>query len=85
MKGYLEFYLSNEDVVKGKPDPEIYNTAIVRLGLLPSECKIVEDNEHGIKAAHASGAHVMVVDTVRDVNYSNIKYHIDKLEGKKCL
>lgn len=84
LRDYLEFYLSNEDVVKGKPDPEIYNSAIARLGLLPSECMVVEDNEHGIKAAHASGAHVMVVDVVQDVNYSNIKYHIDKFEDKEC-
>ncbi|CAI1852832.1 HAD family phosphatase [Serratia fonticola] len=69
---YLEFYLSNEDVVKGKPDPEIYNKAIHNLGLKSEECLIVEDNFNGIKAAKASGAHVLEVERVEDVNYSNI-------------
>jgi beta-phosphoglucomutase-like phosphatase (HAD superfamily) len=79
---YLEFYLSNQDVVKAKPDPEIYNTAIKKLGLLPDECVIVEDNENGLKAARASGAHVLQVETVIDVNYDNIKKFIQELENE---
>lgn len=78
---YLEFFISNEDVKQGKPDPEMYNKAIAKLGLEPSECMIVEDNENGIKAARASGAHVMIVDTVEDVNYYNIQYHINEFNG----
>lgn len=77
---YLEFYVSNQDVVKGKPDPEMYNKAIGRLGLQPTECVIVEDNENGIKAARASGAHVLEVETVYDVNYENIKSFILQVE-----
>lgn len=73
---YLEFFLSNQDVSKGKPDPEIYNVAICRLGLQPDECLIVEDNQNGIKAAKAAGGHVMQVESVYDVNYTNIKKHI---------
>lgn len=69
---YLDFYLSNQDVTKAKPDPEIYNTAISRLGLMPGECLVVEDNKNGIQAAKRSGAHVMEVSTVYDVNYENI-------------
>lgn len=78
---YFEFYVSNQDVVKGKPDPEMYNKAISALGLLPEECVIVEDNENGIKAARASGAHVLEVETVYDVNYENIKRFIMSVEG----
>lgn len=81
LDGYLDFYISNQDVLNGKPDPEMYNEAIKRLGLNPKECLIVEDNENGIKAARASGANVMIVDSVEDVNYENIKRHIDKFEG----
>lgn len=77
---YLDLMLSNQDVSKPKPDPEIYNVAIEKLGLTPAECLIVEDNQHGIKAAQASGAHVMIVASVEDVNYSNIIEHIKKFE-----
>ncbi|MFN7419509.1 MAG: HAD family hydrolase, partial [Flavobacterium sp.] len=69
---YLDFFISNQDVTHGKPDPEIYQKAIQRLGLQPEECLIVEDNENGIKAAIASGAHLLKVETVDDVQFTAI-------------
>jgi HAD superfamily hydrolase (TIGR01509 family) len=80
---YMDFLISNQDVSKGKPDPEMYNKAIERMGLEPKECMIVEDNENGIKAARASGANVMIVETVEDVNYENIKKHIKLFEEER--
>lgn len=77
---YFEFYISNEDVKQGKPNPEMYNLAIKKLGVLPNECMIIEDNENGIKAAKASGAWVMEVDSVDDVNIENIKKHLVMFE-----
>ena len=73
---YLEFFVSNQDVSKPKPDPEMYNVAIARMGLHPQECLIVEDNENGIKAARASGAHVMEVADVNDVTYASLSARI---------
>ncbi len=81
---YLDFFLSNEDVGKAKPDPEIYTAAIARLGLSPSEALIVEDNEHGLQAARASGAHVLAVGTVYDVTYDRIKHAIAVAEGQSA-
>lgn len=78
---YLEFFLSNQDVLKGKPDPEIYNKAIVKLGLLPNECLIVEDNQNGVKAALASGAHLLKVENPNDVTYQNIVKRIKEIEN----
>ncbi|MDY0997608.1 MULTISPECIES: HAD family hydrolase [Pantoea] len=79
---YLEVMLSNEDVKKGKPDPEIYTKAIGLLGLKPEECVVVEDNENGIKSATAAGANVLVVHDVSDVTYRNIKAYIDSVSGE---
>jgi HAD superfamily hydrolase (TIGR01509 family) len=70
--GYMDILLSNQDVTVPKPDPEIYLTVIRRLGLEPQQCLIIEDNDNGIKAARASGAHVMVVKEVNEVNIANI-------------
>ncbi len=81
--GYFDFCLSNQDVKKPKPDPEMYSKAIRRLNLSPGECLVVEDNEKGVKAALASGAHLLKVVTVEDVNYQNIKARISELEGAK--
>lgn len=79
---YLDFYLSNQDVKIGKPDPEIYTKAIQKMGLSPQECLVVEDNEKGIQAAKASGAWLMEVDEVEEVNYQNIMSHIMRIEGR---
>ncbi len=77
---YLDFYISNEDVEKGKPDPEMYNKAIEKMNLHPKECMIIEDNENGIKAARASGANVMIVEEIAEVNYENILKHINNFQ-----
>jgi HAD superfamily hydrolase (TIGR01509 family) len=80
LEKYLDFYVSAQDVKNGKPDPEIYQTAIRKMGLVAHECLIVEDNENGIAAARASGAHVLEVVSVSEVNYENIKNKIKLIE-----
>lgn len=80
--GYLDCLLSNQDVTRGKPDPEIYTQTIQRLGLRPDECLIVEDNEHGKQAARSSGAWLMEVNEVQEVNYPNIMRNILRIEGR---
>ncbi|MCB1305020.1 MAG: HAD-IA family hydrolase [Leptospiraceae bacterium] len=70
---YLDLMLSNEDVSRAKPDPEIYETANRHFKIQPHECLVVEDNEKGIAAARAAGTHVLVVDSVFDVTHDRIK------------
>lgn len=80
LMGYLDLFLSNQDVTVGKPDPEIYVQAIQRLGLRPEECLVVEDNENGKQAARGSGAWLMEVNEVEEVNYPNIMRNILRIE-----
>lgn len=77
---YLNLIMSNQDVKNAKPDPEIYSTAMKKLNLDPSECLIVEDNENGIKAALASGGHLMAVKTVDEVSWDNVMSTIQEIE-----
>ncbi len=49
------------EVVRKKPDPEIFLLAIRRLGLQPQECLVVEDAPNGIAAAKAAGAGCLAV------------------------
>lgn len=76
---YFDILMSNQDVVNGKPDPEIYLKAMSFLGFSPDECLIVEDNQNGIKAAKAAGANVMCVSGPEEVSYSNIDKFISNL------
>jgi HAD superfamily hydrolase (TIGR01509 family) len=82
--GYFEFFLSSEDVENPKPDPEIYLKAINRLGVAPQECVVVEDNEKGIQAGRESGAWVLEVGEIEDVNYERIKNYIRHIEADRC-
>lgn len=75
---YLADIVSNQDVTEPKPSPEIYLKAMQLLGTTPAETLVVEDNEHGIAAAKASGAHVMIVSDVHDVHYENITAHLNR-------
>jgi beta-phosphoglucomutase len=76
---YLDFFLSNQDVVRSKPDPEIYQKAIDMLNINPDECLILEDNEVGIKAAMAVRANLLIINKLEDVNYLNIKRKLNEL------
>ena len=78
---YLDFMVSNEDVKAGKPHPEMYLKAIEHFGLRPDECLVVEDNENGIRAAQAAGAHLLVVNDVGDTNLENIMAAIRDIEA----
>ena len=78
LTSYLDLIVSNEDVHKSKPDPEMYITAMKKLNLQPEECLIVEDNPNGILAAKRSGGYVLEVETVADVNYRNIVRRIQE-------
>lgn len=78
---YLDLIMSNQDVKNAKPNPEIYTTAMQKLNLQPSECLIVEDNENGIKAALASGGHLLAVKTVNDVTWDNVFGRIQEIES----
>ena len=79
IKQYFDFLLSNQDVKNPKPHPEIYSTAIARFNLSPKQCLILEDNIHGLEAARGSGANVMQITDVLEVNYENIVKTINKI------
>lgn len=83
LTNYLDMIVSNEEVRNAKPDPEMYQIAMARFGMKPEECIVVEDNPNGIAAGKASGAAVLEVSTVYDVNYVNIKSFIEKYNGGK--
>lgn len=77
---YVDLIVSNQDVLKGKPDPEMYIKAMKSFNVQAEECLILEDNENGIKAALASGANLLKIGEVTDTNYFNIRGMIDKVE-----
>jgi HAD superfamily hydrolase (TIGR01509 family) len=43
------------DVVRGKPAPDLYLAALNKLGCRPTECVAYEDTDEGLAAARAAG------------------------------
>lgn len=79
---YMDIVVSAEEVSEPKPSPEMYERIISHFNLHPEECLIIEDNENGIKAARSSGANVLIVKAVDEVNIENIIQKIEKINSK---
>jgi beta-phosphoglucomutase len=79
--GLLDFFdavVTNQDVSNAKPHPEIYLTAMSRLGVGPEETLIIEDNPHGIAAATASGACVCKVSDPSEVHVETLSRYFER-------
>jgi len=55
--------ISADDVVNGKPAPDMFLLAAQRMGVPPSRCLVFEDGEPGIRAAAAAGMQVVRVES----------------------
>jgi sugar-phosphatase len=58
-----EVFVTAEDVRHGKPAPDGYLAAAVRLGAPPADCVVIEDSPPGIAAGKAAGMRVIAVAT----------------------
>ena len=53
---FIDFFYSNQDVKNPKPNTEMYLKCMIKAGVDPKDCVIVEDSHIGRKAAIKSGA-----------------------------
>lgn len=60
---WFDTVVTAEDVTHGKPHPEPYLTAVVRLGIPAAECLVIEDSLHGLSAARAAGCRTLGLAT----------------------
>ncbi len=58
--GWIEHICAGDMARMKKPDPEIYNLAIEKLGISPDEAMVIEDTGHGVTAGVAAGCQVLV-------------------------
>jgi len=76
---YIDYYVSNEDVKRSKPYPEMYWQCMTALNAIPATTVIVEDSHIGREGAIASGAQLLAVENPNDLQYALI----DKTLGEK--
>jgi len=60
---YFKVKIGGEDVVKGKPSPEMFIKVMRILSVKPNECLIFEDSLEGVKAGVKLGAIVVGITT----------------------
>jgi HAD superfamily hydrolase (TIGR01509 family) len=61
--GLFDFILSGDQVVRGKPAPDIYLTAARELGVNCENCLVIEDAPHGVAAAKAASMCCLAIST----------------------
>jgi len=55
-----------DEVIKGKPDPEIFIKVAQNTGFKPDECIVLEDSENGVIAASGAGMRpIFILDIMR--------------------
>ena len=63
---YFTAIVSREEIINGKPAPDIYLLAAEKIGLKPEDCYMIEDSLNGIRSAHAAGGKpIMVIDLIQ--------------------
>lgn len=61
LRGYFRAVLAREDVVHGKPEPDIFLLAAKRIGVPPPRCRVFEDSWAGFEAARRAGMPVIAI------------------------
>ncbi len=69
---FVDYFVSNEDVTRTKPYPEMYWQCMTKLNALPKNTIIVEDSHIGREGALNSGAHLLAVENSKEVNSKNM-------------
>ena len=87
----VDYFVSNEDVARAKPYPEMYWKCMTALNALPKNTIIIEDSHIGRQGALDSGAHLLAVENAKEVNSEHMMQRIydlmNTIEGtsKKSL
>ena len=63
IRHFFKTIVSADDVVRSKPDPEVFTLAATNLGMEPKDCLVFEDAPTGVKAAFSAGMNVVVITT----------------------
>ncbi|OPZ88333.1 MAG: Phosphorylated carbohydrates phosphatase [Firmicutes bacterium ADurb.Bin419] len=60
---YFDVKQPSDQIINGKPDPEIYLKAINKLSLFPEDCIVIEDSSNGSRAGKNAGCYTIAVPT----------------------
>jgi len=79
---YVDYYVSNQDVVHPKPYPEMYWQCMTALKALPKDTLIIEDSHIGRQAAIDSGAILLAVENTYDVTWEKLNSKLQHMNSQ---
>jgi HAD superfamily hydrolase (TIGR01549 family) len=68
--------VGGDDVVRGKPDPEVFLRAAEQLEVAPEHCVVIEDAARGVAAALAAGMRCVALDCGTDTREALAQAHL---------
>ncbi len=82
MSDFFDAITSGDEVTNGKPAPDIFLKAAMKLNVKPVECVVLEDAMHGMLAGKAAGMHVVVVpnEFTQNEDFSAADLRVSSLE-----
>ncbi len=69
---FIDYYVSNEDVIRNKPFPEMYWKCMCACNSIPKNTVIFEDSHIGRQGAIDSGANLIAIENRTDLNQNKI-------------
>ena len=85
IKSFFGVVVGSEDILNGKPDPEIFLTTAHRLQVQPKDCIVFEDSHFGLEAADRAGMKAVLLTTshqpVEMCNQTNILLAVSDFLG----
>jgi HAD superfamily hydrolase (TIGR01509 family) len=94
---YFDVLQTSDDIHRGKPDPEIYQLAMTKLGVGPGDSFVLEDSSNGSLAGKRAGAYTIAVPSqyTRSHDFHFVDYvardlldakaHIDAVAAKRAV
>jgi HAD superfamily hydrolase (TIGR01509 family) len=79
---YMDYYVSNEDVLRKKPHPEMYWKCMTELDSIPQHTVIFEDSPIGIRAALDSKSNLIKIENRSCLTRNKIKEAITMLKNQ---
>lgn len=73
IRGYFTTIVTGDEVVNGKPAPDLFLAAARKLGVDPHGCVVLEDSQAGIQAAHAAGMYPILVPDMQPIDPEVVK------------
>ena len=80
---FIDYQVSNEDVYKNKPFPEMYWRCMIACNALPRDTVIFEDSHLGRQGALDSGAHLIAIEDRYDMTQDKIDKVLELFNGSK--